>query len=671
METRDGMDAADGMDAMGRYGRHGHAGLSHCMLPDNVSLVPPITNPRSGVSYGQMKQKPLPKAIVTMKTTLFTALLILLCAAGAQAQQQSRTERLRESIREHIREMLEEKLFSHQRTPESRADAQRFEQNAKPATGVAGEREVSGFEHPESEIHAAVNPTDTANIVITPIQEVQAGGSMGGGQLALPVYVTKDFGATWTKSPFVAGGAGGGDPVLAFDADGTLYFSWLDLRSSSGYTINLLFTKSTDGGMTWAAPDTVDGGELSMLGGTMVDKQWMAVDRSNSPRRNSLYLIYLRATMSMSSQSQGLVLRRKPAGAARFDTAMVHLTDDTFDQMQFSSVNVDAEGNVHIFFWGVRNGESGLWHRMSTDGVHFGPYHEIAPVRFPEQQGGQTQVPSNLPQRMGVMPQFAVNDYVESTGQDALYAVWNANDPAGSGAGSYNEPFHVYFSASYDHGDTWTAPHRMDDADNKNASQFHPSISVNPAGTVVVTWYDCRDASDNSSMQYYTSFSEDAGHTFTPNLRVSSAGSDVSQEGSFGIGDYDKALSTNFYAIPIWADGRTNDGNLNVYAAFVPLNSVTGVERVLPVTSDFQLHDAVPNPAASQTTISYDLKSASAITLTLYDAVGRPVRSVVRQRVEPGTHSYTFDTSALASGMYFVRLETGHGYAVRRLSVAR
>jgi hypothetical protein len=308
---------------------------------------------------------------------------------------------------------------------------------------------------------------------------------------------------------------------------------------------------------------------------------------------------------------------------------------------------------------------------MSEDGENFGPIHKVAPVRFPEEGGTTAQIPSHLPQRLGVMPQFEVNPFVETPGFNALYAVWNGNDVSQGGDGSYNEPFHVYFAASYDLGETWTDPRRMDDAEDLDASQFHPSISVSPSGTVIVTWYDCRDNQNNASMQYYTAFSHDGGQTFTDNIRVSTAGSDVSKQGRFGIGDYDKALSSSYYAIPIWADGRANDGDLNVYAAFIPLTTVTGVERVLPVTSGVRLHQAVPNPALDRTTITFELERASRIHLALYDAAGRLVRTVADRRIQPGVYTNTIELAEFSSGLYFVRLDTDYGYAVRRLAVTQ
>ncbi|MAT39940.1 MAG: hypothetical protein CL946_10090 [Ectothiorhodospiraceae bacterium] len=509
-----------------------------------------------------------------MKYILTTAILLSIIASTNSYAQQEVNPAWEETIRERLNHILEEKYHSHRRD-----EGGALEKGAAAQAQIGVETLVSGVERKESEIHAAINPTDTANIVIAPIQEVVAGGSMGGGELALPLYITTDFGATWTKSSFEPGGGGGGDPVLAFDADGTLYFSWLKL-DFQGFELSIAmnFASSTDGGFTWGPVGTIDQGSMNFQSGKMVDKQWMACDHSNSPRRNTLYTAYVLMELAGMSQQFAIAVKRKLPGNAAFESQIATITDASFSQVQFPSVNVDADGRVHVFWWGVRNGVSGLWHSMSTDGSTYGAIHKIADTRFPE-QGQQSTVPSHLPQRLGVMPQFDVDANADSEFKNNLYATWNANPPSPS-AGTYSDPFNVYFAYSSDLGATWSAPQRVADAPDTTANQFHPSISVSPSGAVIVTWYDGRDHAQNEQMHYYTAVSFNGGTSFSPNVRVSEASSNMHSDvqGSFGIGDYDRALSTAHYAIPIWSDGRGNDGDLNVYAAFVPLESIIPVE---------------------------------------------------------------------------------------------
>ena len=126
------------------------------------------------------------------------------------------------------------------------------------------ESRITNSEEPESEVHAAINPTDQNNIVASAIQwstnELIPGLELPA--LKVPIYYTKDFGATWNQSNFDIAAdidpltiiGGGGDPIIVFDKDGTAYFSWLTLTLNilAGETgMKLHWAFSEDGGATW------------------------------------------------------------------------------------------------------------------------------------------------------------------------------------------------------------------------------------------------------------------------------------------------------------------------------------------------------------------------------------------------------------------------------------
>ena len=75
---------------------------------------------------------------------------------------------------------------------------------------------------------------------------------------------------------------------------------------------------------------------------------------------------------------------------------------------------------------------------------------------------------------------------------------------------------------------------------------------------------------------------------------------------------------------------------------------------------------AHPNPFNPSTNLRLDIPRAGDVLVTLHDAAGRQVRTLLRSRAEAGPHSLVFDGKdaagrALASGTYFVRVaQRGH-----------
>ena len=112
--------------------------------------------------------------------------------------------------------------------------------------------------------------------------------------------------------------------------------------------------------------------------------------------------------------------------------------------------------------------------------------------------------------------------------------------------------------------------------------------------------------------------------------------------------------------------GRTTTLSPFVLAQAVP----TGVDDA-PGT--FALHQNVPNPFNPTTSIRFDVPEGGAdVTLRVYDAGGRLVRTLLDERRAAGTHSATWDGrngmgAPVASGVYFYRLTSGSFTGSKRM----
>jgi hypothetical protein len=96
------------------------------------------------------------------------------------------------------------------------------------------------------------------------------------------------------------------------------------------------------------------------------------------------------------------------------------------------------------------------------------------------------------------------------------------------------------------------------------------------------------------------------------------------------------------------------------------------VSSVLPeipsqFPATFTLHPCRPNPFNPTTTIRYELRVASHVSLKVYNTAGRLVVTLVDGMRQAGMHQATFAGSGLASGIYLAKLQAGEFKAVQKL----
>lgn len=77
------------------------------------------------------------------------------------------------------------------------------------------------------------------------------------------------------------------------------------------------------------------------------------------------------------------------------------------------------------------------------------------------------------------------------------------------------------------------------------------------------------------------------------------------------------------------------------------------------VPSSVRLSNAYPNPFQAQTTLRYDLTQPEAVTLTVYDLLGRPVATLAEGVQAAGSHTAIWQPEALPNGLYIARLTSG------------
>ncbi|HVZ38934.1 MAG TPA: hypothetical protein VHI13_06635 [Candidatus Kapabacteria bacterium] len=618
----------------------------------------------------------------TSHVAALIAALLSLCMQAPPASAQERSRVVRDLLREKLRwtpAQVEQALRERGLRPGMPLPAPT---KAAMLETAEGESVVSGSSDIESEVDAAINPKDSNNIIVSPIRS-----NIGAlDQLVCPIYYSRDFGRTWMKSSFQTLPRadnpivlGGGDPILVFDGDGTAYIIWISIYFENFQTqalnVGLFWAFSKDGGASWTLPEN-DAVAYSVSSqssdGDFFDKEWAAVDRSNKATRNTVYVAFLHAGTTFG---QKIAVRKKAPAATSFTDRSVPVSDDSFQMVQFSGVDVDPDGGVHVTFFGSKDTTAGysIWHSVSNDGGEsFSEPKPVSAIHIPGFSPGtqQLSIPGIDPARLYPAPQLAI-DNSNAASRGNLYMTWTA-DGFTSDLGSGLD---VYFSRSEDNGATWSRPVVVHhDPRGVIRHQHYSSISVSPGGVVAVTWYDRRSDPENRITNYYIAYSFDGGSTFTEGAPVTSQATDFSTVGeqnqNFGIGEYTAVLTTSGYAIPVWTDGRSGNGDLDILAAVVPISrEAAGVERLGSVTDELAMSDPVVN--GNTIAVTVNLNAASHLQLRLFDLLGRLVATIADGPFESGPHAFSCNAAAIPAGHYFLTAESSAGRATRQVVIAR
>ncbi len=363
-------------------------------------------------------------------------------------------------------------------------------------------------------------------------------GTVKGG-LSVVAYASGDGGRTWRvtlernaekRGPYYA------DPAVAFGPDGVTYFAAIRLTPQSALEI----TSSRDGGHTWAAPFITEK--------VPVDRPFLVVDCTNSRFRGRAYCL-----LSLNGE---LAVYRSRDEAKTFDPPKPFLCEGS------------AQG---------RGPGQGV---VLADGTLVLPYRVL--TKATDQQyslrlrrsntGGESFLEEQFLRDHSAAHQLRINPGSPMLGtdpgsrafRDRLYLVWSERTEAG---------MRVVLLISKDQGVHWSEPITISDQaglgerdQGSSRYAFLPSIAVNRAGIVAVSWYEATLRERKLTWNLLLRASLDGGSTWLPSVRVSDVASSAPED--TWVGDT-TGLAADIAGVfhPLWIDNRT--GVKQVFTAAV------------------------------------------------------------------------------------------------------
>lgn len=206
-------------------------------------------------------------------------------------------------------------------------------------------------------------------------------------------------------------------------------------------------------------------------------------------------------------------------------------------------------------------------------------------------------------------------------------------------------------------------------------SQSYPVLQGNIVSHNVRFWAECGDGGgiyceiDSLAISCSDVFGNDGGDYIGVGNPTGASGN-ISEDPLFcdaASGDY--ALHSDSPCSPFFSHGCELIGARAVGCA------QTGAEEEAAVSAT-RLDQNYPNPFNPTTQIRFELRESSNVQLRVFDAAGRLVRVLVDAKIEAGRHAIGWDglnesQKAVASGIYFYRLDAGHFSQTRKMIIMR
>lgn len=110
----------------------------------------------------------------------------------------------------------------------------------------------------------------------------------------------------------------------------------------------------------------------------------------------------------------------------------------------------------------------------------------------------------------------------------------------------------------------------------------------------------------------------------------------------------------------------------SLFVNYTPPSAVLDEDSLTLKSERFLLNQNSPNPFNSGTNISYSLPTAGRVELTIYDLLGRRIRTLIDECQMPGPKSFNWDATdergdVVASGIYFCRLKAGSLHETKKM----
>ncbi len=482
------------------------------------------------------------------------------------------------------------------------------------------------------------NPTGGAESAIKfhptdPNKGISGSNGPGTGQ---QMQYTLNGGSSWTAAAALPLGSTCCDPTVDWSSDGTKAYA-ATLGACGASACSVWVYRSADGGQTWTDLQTLTPGdprrEITSAGAS--DKEYLHVDKfATSAFKDNVYITWHDGNVMKFARSTDF---------ANTWSAPLTISTGSTESGIGSDITTDKSGNVY-YFWPAFNSNRILVKKSTNGGASFGSVVQVATT----QTGFDFAIPA-METRLAFIYVAADTDTTNGTFANRIYAAWS-DITAAESATAANNHGRIQVGFSSDGGATWNLRTPHSTADANTVDRFHPWLSVGTDGVVHVMFYDTRNSTGRTGVDFYHSQSTDGGNTWSAPNRVSSVTSPHIED-SFQWGDYNgmDVFGTS-QVVGIFTDNRNEGGgtadSVDVYAA------ASGT--VAPCT-----------PPAAPTGLTATAAGQTQINLSWSAVAGATEYRILRASTSGGPYTQVGTSTTTSFSNTGLTCNTGYFYVVR------
>ncbi|MEX2485892.1 MAG: T9SS type A sorting domain-containing protein [Brumimicrobium sp.] len=490
----------------------------------------------------------------------------------------------------------------------------------------------------EGEPYIAMNPNDNQHLVAAWM------GFKLGQKIIIKTRATFDGGETWSTTaelPHIETDYGSADPSLQIDNNGNVYLCYIDFDNVNHSAGKIVVAKSTDGGTSWSAP--VDAISTTDCPDQLcIDRPWMVVDNSGGSLDGTVYVT------SMNANQPSIVIPpyhpyfvTSTDGGATFSTPR-HL--DTTDYLAGDNIPVPMPTPA-----------------VSADGVFYAVYpsYETSQSVFAQYiMASSTDAGVSLNH---TVIQQQSSGLSSSDAKKAPLLISNPSDASHLGyiqLGEENGDLDVYFSESFDYGNTWSSMERVnDDPIGNNVMQDLVWGDFNENNDLVISWRDRRNGGTgyNVPTEIMGAVRFNDSSNFSTNFLITDtiADHDTVVEGSGN--DFMSIEFSGDTIHAVWGDVRS--GVLNIYYNKMNVRDQTSSIKSI-ANSDWNFDLIYPNPATNYVTFENNKKGVQYQIIT---KLGR----IAQEGVVSSNNN--INVSELPKGEYFLYLTNNASFSTYKM----